>query len=81
MPSCIAEVASRHDVRRDVLAAVASGLDMLGSALKPLCQPRRNPVAPDEFLGPGIPHRVPAIETATTLLLGRLLSEILESVS
>jgi len=36
----VAEVAGRHDVRRNILAAIASSLEMLGSALKPLCQPR-----------------------------------------
>src|SRR5690606_14134873 len=80
VPCRVAEAAGGDDVRGHILAAIASGLDMLAGALKPRGQTGRNLIAHDELLGTGVPHRHLAIVAAPILTSGRLDSEFLECI-
>ncbi|UXT67599.1 hypothetical protein FY133_18335 [Agrobacterium tumefaciens] len=80
VPRRVAEKAGRDDVRRDVLAAIASRLDVLGSALKPPCQTWRKSIVHDELSRAVDPHRQLAIEAPSALALRSMFSQILQFV-
>ncbi|WP_188352067.1 hypothetical protein [Agrobacterium tumefaciens] len=80
VPRRVAEEAGSHNVRCDILAAIAFRLNMLGSALKLLCQTRRKSIVHDELSRTVVPHRQLTIEAPSALALRSLFSQILQFV-